>query len=706
MATPLEFSRQYAQAAAQAADALNVDPRILLGQWGLETGWGRSVIPGTNNLGNIKDFRGTGVAATDNMTGSRDKYRQFDSPGSFAAHFADLIRRKYPDAVGAQDATQFATALKQGGYAEDPNYINKVAAATRTVSKPGIMESIANFMIPTAHAGELAPWENDPIVESAPWEDDPIVGEQPQRAPTTDERITASIPGRIMKGIKDPLDAGAQALIHALPQPAVDAVNSAAQFINDIPGIGPIARAAGIAPEPEGGIDADVQGSEDYFQNARKLTGNQGIDFGRLAGNMIGTAPLFAAPEIAPTFAGRIAQGALSGAGFGLSQPALSEDYGREKLSQAAIGGALGVAATPLASTLSRVISPRASTNQNVKLLQGEGVELTPGQQLGGPALWAEDKAMSMPILGDTIRSARTRGQEQLNKAAYNRVLEPIGQKTDKVGREAIDDISNKIGRAYDDVLGRVTFQPDAQFAQEIGRLRAMAAELPQKEAAQFERILHTEVIEPLTKGQAVDGLTFKRIESQLGAKARNYLSATDGYQRDLGNAILEVQRSLRENLARLNPGHAQQLQNVNRAFSQLARLQDAAGKIGAEGGVFTPAQLSSAVRAGDKSARKNRYARGDAVMQDLSDAARDRMMSQIPNSGTADRLLLNVGAIGSGLVNPAIPGGLAAASIPYLPGVNKIVAGMLTSRPEAARRIASQVDAIPPGLLSLMGNY
>lgn len=157
MATPAEFSQQYGPIAIDVGRRLKVDPSILLGQWGLETGWGKSVVPGTNNLGNIKDFTGTGVAAVDNMTGSNDKYRIFDTPEAFADHFTSLIERKYPKAVGAgSDASAFATALKEGGYAEDPGYVDKIASVTNTVRKqPGIMDSLAAAIFPSAMAGEL-----------------------------------------------------------------------------------------------------------------------------------------------------------------------------------------------------------------------------------------------------------------------------------------------------------------------------------------------------------------------------------------------------------------------------------------------------------------------------------------------------------------------------------------------------------------------
>ena len=59
------FIQQYSPIAESIGKELNVDPKIILAQFGLETGWGKSVIPGTYNLGNIKDPSGKGVRAHD-----------------------------------------------------------------------------------------------------------------------------------------------------------------------------------------------------------------------------------------------------------------------------------------------------------------------------------------------------------------------------------------------------------------------------------------------------------------------------------------------------------------------------------------------------------------------------------------------------------------------------------------------------------------
>lgn len=133
----MAFAQQYGPAAAKAGAALGVDPDLLLAQWGQETGWGKSVIPGTNNLGNIKAGKGQGgTAATDNMTGSRDNYLNFATPEDFADHYAGLVKTRYKGATGAgADMERFAGALKKGGYAEDARYGPKLAAALATLQK-------------------------------------------------------------------------------------------------------------------------------------------------------------------------------------------------------------------------------------------------------------------------------------------------------------------------------------------------------------------------------------------------------------------------------------------------------------------------------------------------------------------------------------------------------------------------------------------
>lgn len=124
-----QFEEKYGAAAERAGKAIGVDKKLVLAQWGVETGWGKSIIPGSNNLGNIKDFSGGGIGARDNATGGIDKYRQFSSTDEFADHYVGLMNRRYKGVLGAgSDGGKFGAGLR--GYAEDPDYVGKVVRSS------------------------------------------------------------------------------------------------------------------------------------------------------------------------------------------------------------------------------------------------------------------------------------------------------------------------------------------------------------------------------------------------------------------------------------------------------------------------------------------------------------------------------------------------------------------------------------------------
>lgn len=157
------FIAQYQPVAEKVGAALGVAPESVLAQWGLETGWGKSVIPGTNNLGNIKDTSGGGVAAIDNQTGSVDKYRKYDSPEAFGLDYVGLIggNKRYAAALNTgDDTTAFANGLKNGGYAEDPDYVRKLSATADVVRQSGgLGDRLAAAVLPSADAAP-APTRN------------------------------------------------------------------------------------------------------------------------------------------------------------------------------------------------------------------------------------------------------------------------------------------------------------------------------------------------------------------------------------------------------------------------------------------------------------------------------------------------------------------------------------------------------------------
>ena len=309
---------------------------------------------------------------------------------------------------------------------------------------------------------------------------------------------------------------------------------------------------------------------------------------------------------------------------------------------------------------------------------------------------------MSLPIVGDAIAGARTRATEELNTAVANRALAPIGEKAPAglQGRELVANVQSRLSNAYNTLLPKLTVQADQQFVQEVGNLRNMVqnGSIDPNAAAAFDRVLKNDLVGKFKGQNALTGQTLKQIESDLTEQVSRFRASTDADQRLVGDALDTLRDSLRELVRRNNPAYADELKAINRGYANFKPLERAASYVGAEDGVFSAAQLQSAVKAADRSKDKGRFSRGQALMQDLSDPAKSVLGSKVPNSGTADRLL-NFGALGSVVVDPTIPASLLVGAGLYSRPVQNALTWAMSQRPAAAQPIAGLLNQASPML-------
>lgn len=138
-----EFVSTVLPLAEKSAAALGVDPKLLVAQAALETGWGKYVLQdadgnSTYNLFNIKaDERWSGTSAAVSTLEYRDgiaqrerasfrQYRSFEESFSDYAQFI-LGSERYQAAVeNAADPAAYAEGLQHAGYATDPAYAEKI----------------------------------------------------------------------------------------------------------------------------------------------------------------------------------------------------------------------------------------------------------------------------------------------------------------------------------------------------------------------------------------------------------------------------------------------------------------------------------------------------------------------------------------------------------------------------------------------------
>ncbi|KMT56802.1 flagellar assembly peptidoglycan hydrolase FlgJ [Pseudomonas fildesensis] len=146
-----EFVATMLPMAKAAAERIGVDPKYLVAQAALETGWGKSVMraedgSSSHNLFGIKAGQswqgGQARAITSEFRdGSMVKETaQFRSYNSYQDSFHDLVtllqsNDRYKEVLkSADNPEQFARELQKAGYATDPDYASKISQIAKTMN--------------------------------------------------------------------------------------------------------------------------------------------------------------------------------------------------------------------------------------------------------------------------------------------------------------------------------------------------------------------------------------------------------------------------------------------------------------------------------------------------------------------------------------------------------------------------------------------
>jgi hypothetical protein len=413
----------------------------------------------------------------------------------------------------------------------------------------------------------------------------------------------------------------------------------------------------------------------DYFKN--RAGSEEAIK------NTLATDPVGAAADLSLLFTGG---GALAARTPMLSRAAPTLRTAAEYTNP------LNLVTKPVASIISPKVAPE------VKTLMNEGVTPTTGQILGGGFQRLEEGLSSVPLVGDFIKNAQLRAVEDLNKAAFNRALKPIGKELPKdiTGREAVQFADDALGNAYQKLLPKMTVQADTTFTTGLSNLKQAvdSGAINQTTKDFFNKWIDNNVNNKFQGQGAITGETLKGIQENFRVKINELSASTLNDERVIAGALKQAQDEFRQLVTRSNPNYAKELNAINTGYANFKRVQNAASKLGAEEGIFSPAQLQNAVRAMDKSKDKARFAEGKALMQDLSESGKTVLGSKVPDSGTPYRTMAAILASGGAGVSgyPGIAAGLAASPIMYSSGGQKMMAALLAKRPAGAQNFAEQV--------------
>lgn len=379
-----------------------------------------------------------------------------------------------------------------------------------------------------------------------------------------------------------------------------------------------------------------------------------------------------------------------------------------------------------IGSTLGGVINKVAPVaTQGAKDLINKGVDLTIGQAtsgkggspIGSGIKMIEEAIMSAPIIGSPIRSAYKRSVEQLNKASYNQILEPIKKygidekliKKSEAGHELYKSAKAIISNQYDKLLPKLKF-PNLKELQSVYDdviLRELDT-LPKDAQNKFLKDMDDKFYTNFDMDGVLTGKGFKNAQIELRTLASEYSSSSSPIERSIGVSYDRVLDALTDTLKATNPKYAERLTDVDFSFKMLIPLEKATATASATHGVFSPSQLMNAVKSSDKSLRKGNVASGDALLQDIAGLGQQLKIT-LPNSGTATRadIMRSMGglggdalAVGGTYMNPLVGGALATGTmLGYSRPLNRFLRSGVTDL------IAPAMQRGSPALGGLLGD-
>jgi hypothetical protein len=487
-----------------------------------------------------------------------------------------------------------------------------------------------------------------------------------------------------LMGLKDPITAGAQMIPRAL---------------------GAVASLGGTKPNSLSDllyreakrIDEMAKAEEQSYQAQREKEGESGFDVARLGGNILNPASLVPAARVAQLARARglsnVGQAVAGGAVGGAMQPVVGEGaFGEQKAEQVALGGVTGPIGEKVVAGAGRVLNPLVSKAEQT--MRDLGITPTTGQTLGGQFKTLEEFAQNLPLIGSSIENARQRVLFDFNKGVINKALQKVDDKlpAEVVGRDAIAYASDEVSKKYDDVLSKMSFDLDFATTSNILGALSKAKSLDSNQRQQITETLN-DVVFGKFAGQKIDGQTYKGIESDLRKKASNYANSATASEREVGEALTDVLGAIKKELYSQNPKQTSKLRRIDSAYSDLSVINVAAANSGADNGVFTPKQFSTAVRQQDQTRRKTSFAKGRAKGQEVSDAA-VQVLGDTARSTLEGRIAAStVGGLGL-LSQPQVGIPLALTVPPaYSQGGQSFIDALLRNRPELLQRVGGMLS-------------
>lgn len=690
----------------------------------LETAGGAKTIKGPNgedsyNLYNVKDLSGKGYRALDKAEGSRDAYRVYSSPDEATADIMGLLQRKYPAALQAQSPAEFAAALKQGGYATDPNYVSKLVGAINRVQSQG------GSSTPDALAPFAAQGFGDLIAEarSRGYSDVEIAqrlqgaGQQLQQAKLQAQgaAVDGMGPATQLKAFRD---AGYGELIDTARERAYTDKEIADRL-----------GGAELQAGKDARDKADARGLlGNAWEGAKNAVGDVGAGAEQLGARFSGDdarlRELQAQRRAELSNLDRRATDAASGSGFGsFGVKALPYVAGAvatggasllpTALVQAGIGAAEG-ALTPTTGDgqlVKNILTDAAMAGGSAGLagLAGKGLTSAASKVLGGSAedaarvaqLLEQAKAQGLPVNAGTLSRPNGFWRNVLDASPESKAVQAFQSKADEalagkvaqglgldgyagpINHEMLQAATPDIKSALDNAANVSVKLPSA-LGDELGALvDGSANKLTEGIASNSVVKRAVQNLSAAAKeGGPVSGRALQELNSELKALVQGQTASVTEKQL-AGQLIGRINNTL---TGAMTPEQAAAFSAANKQYSNLMAVQNMVRASG-DSGVVSPRQMLNAVKSGRF---KNAFLSGDAPYQELAGTAAE-LYGPAAGRGLGSMLVK--------AVNGGAEQGVTAAVVNPTLGVPALVARKLAS--SALARLAASENPTVVKLLT-----
>ena len=556
---------------------------------------------------------------------------------------------------------------KYGGvppFQETQNYVGKIMGQQAPQDDSDIFGSVAK----SAGKSGAAPQDDTDIfadVKRKPAAASQVLqSAAPQQAPQgLIAKLKDSPLGGLIRGIRDPIDAGAQLLSRGM----VAIAPAGSSFEN-------------WAKNEQANVDKINNEAERAYQQDWRRGQMQGIDAGRIAGNVAATAPLAAVPGFGPaTLGGALRLGAVSGALQPVDTSRPDVDFASEKLGQTALGTLFGGAGFGVGKVASKVLKPTSSTmsagqQAGADAAERLGVKLTPGQQTGSMGLQQVEAVLART----PGASGNMAAFQQANQAALNRAgASAIGETSDVLSESVLAAARQRLGTDFKNLSAGAKVALGDDFLNSLGKIDSMNRGLGSFASTQIDDLVN-KGLDLAAKGN-LDGKAYQTLRSRLTDRAGD---AFRGGNSELGQALKTLREGL-DDAARAGMDDATKTawDTVRRQYANLKVLTK--GNAVTAGNV-NPNQVGTALRqySGDL------YKTG-GLQGPLMDVARvgDAFKQVVPNSGTAERTAIHNMIFGNPITGlPAIGGANAMQRMMFSPlGQRYLTQGLLPGMPNLA---------------------